>query len=73
MEGEINVGKGANMTYEEVHVHGPEGKIEFDLLSRAIVEEKGKFVSNFTLVEGRVGNLSLDIEVDVTGRLGSAR
>ena len=72
MEGEINVGKGANMTYEEVHVHGPEGKIEVRPVTRVIVEEKGKFVSNFTLVEGRVGNLSLDIEVDVIGRLGSA-
>jgi len=72
MEGDIVVGKGADMTYEEVHVHGPKGKIEVRPVTRVIVNEKGRYVSNFALIEGRVGILSLDVDVDVIGRLGSA-
>lgn len=67
MEGEIEVGEGATFTYNEIHVHGPEGKILVKPKTRVVIQDKGRYNSDFTLVEGRVGKLDLDIDVEAKG------
>ncbi|EHM09823.1 ABC-type transport system involved in Fe-S cluster assembly, permease component [Thermanaerovibrio velox DSM 12556] len=67
MEGEIYLEEGASLTYNEVHVHGPEGKIVVRPKTNVVLEDKALYRGDFTLVEGRVGDLSIDIYVDARG------
>ena len=67
MEGEIQIGKNASFAYREVHVHGPEGKIKVRPKSKVIVGENSSYIGDFTLVEGRVGDLDIEIEVEARG------
>jgi len=65
MEATIRVGAGARMSYTESHYHGPYGGIEVKPHAKVIVEEGGKFMNNFNLIQGRVGVLEIDYEVEV--------
>ncbi len=68
MEGEIHLGPGSAFSYREVHVHGPEGRIDVRPVSRVRIDERAVYRGDFTLVEGRVGNLAIDIDVEAHGR-----
>jgi len=68
MEGEIHLGPFSSFSYREVHVHGPEGRIDVRPVSRVRIDEGAVYRGDFTLVEGRVGNLAIDIDVDAFGR-----
>ncbi len=68
MEGEIHLGPYSSFSYREVHVHGPEGRIDVRPVSRVRIDEGAIYRGDFTLVEGRVGNLAVDIDVDAFGR-----
>jgi len=67
MEGDIELGEGACFTYNEVHVHGPEGKITVRPSTRVRLDHGASYLGDFTLVEGRVGDLSIDIDVEAAG------
>jgi len=67
MEGKIHVGENAFFSYREVHVHAPEGKIEVRPVSKVLLEDGSSYFGDFTLVEGRVGNLDIDIDVEARG------
>jgi hypothetical protein len=67
MEGTIQIGENASFSYKEVHVHGPEGKIEVRPVSKVNLEDGASYYGDFTLVEGRVGDLDIDIDVEARG------
>ena len=67
MEGTIHIGENASFSYKEVHVHGPEGRIEVRPVSKVTLEDGSSYYGDFTLVEGRVGNLDIDIDVEARG------
>ena len=67
MEGEIVVDEGGDFSYNEVHVHGPDGKITVRPVSRVVLERGAIYRGDFTLVEGRVGDLDIRIDVDARG------
>jgi uncharacterized protein len=53
------------MTYHEAHFHGSHGGIEVLPKAQVTVDEEGRFITSFSLVNGRVGRLVLDYEVAV--------
>jgi hypothetical protein len=63
MEAKIHVGEGATMEYNEVHYHGPFGGVEVLPTAQIHVEKGGKYLTEFKLVQGRVGVLALDYDV----------
>jgi len=65
MDATIHVGKGALMHYRESHYHGERGGTVVLPKARVIVEEEGRYFSEFSLTTGRVGRLELDYVVDV--------
>ena len=67
MEGDIAVDEGGDFTYNEVHVHGPEGKITVRPVTRVTLEKGAVYRGDFTLVEGRVGDLDIHIDVEARG------
>ncbi|HPM77578.1 MAG TPA: SufD family Fe-S cluster assembly protein [bacterium] len=66
MDADIRVGKHARYSYFERHVHGPDGGVTVVPKAKVIVEEHGRFKTEFELIKGRVGEM--DIEYDVTGK-----
>jgi len=71
MDARIHVGPGATMQYRESHYHGPHGGIEVLPKARVEVDAGGRFLTSFTLVQGRVGRLEFDYDV-VVGEHGVA-
>ena len=63
MEAKIHVGEGATMEYNEVHYHGPFGGVEVLPTAQILVGKGGKYLTEFKLVQGRVGVLALDYNV----------
>ncbi len=63
MDAEITVGPGAEYSYFERHVHGPEGGVLVVPKAKVRVEEGGRFKTEFELIKGRVGELDIDYEV----------
>lgn len=68
MEAQIHIRSGATMRYSESHYHGPNGGIEVLPTTHAQVDEDGRLESEFNLVQGRVGRMEIDFEVDVAER-----
>lgn len=64
MDAKMYIGKNASLTYNETHFHGPHGGIQVVPKSHITIEEGGRYLSNFTLIEGRVGLLNFDYDVD---------
>ena len=65
MQASIRVGKGAAMTYTEVHYHGSTGGTEAKPRAEVSVADGGRFVTTFSLTRGRVGQLDMDYVVDL--------
>ena len=65
MQAEINIGKGAYLSYEETHYHGLSGGIEVIPRARINIASGGRLTNSFSLTKGRVGKLSLDYNVEV--------
>jgi Fe-S cluster assembly scaffold protein SufB len=63
MDAEIVVGRGAEYSYFERHVHGPKGGVLVLPKARVTVLEGGRFKTEFELIRGRVGRMELDYEV----------
>ncbi|MCF7935224.1 MAG: SufD family Fe-S cluster assembly protein [Synergistales bacterium] len=67
MEGDITLAEGARFAYNEVHVHGKEGEIEVRPKTRVTLGDGALYSGDFSLVEGRVGDLEIDMDVDAFG------
>ncbi|MCS7285716.1 MAG: SufD family Fe-S cluster assembly protein [Anaerolineae bacterium] len=65
MDAEVRVSKGALMHYRESHYHGEHGGTVVLPQAKVIVEEEGRYFSEFVLTSGRVGKLELNYVVDV--------
>lgn len=63
MDAVVEIGENAQMTYSEVHYHGPYGGIE--VLPKAVVNvgKNGRYLADFSLITGRVGKLGIDYTV----------
>ena len=68
MEARIHVGRNATMKYNETHYHGETGGVEVLPQAEVIVDEGGRYTSEFVLTTGLVGKLDFDYVVDVAAR-----
>jgi Fe-S cluster assembly scaffold protein SufB len=62
MDARVEIGDGAEMHYSEAHYHGLHGGI--NVLPRLLVDvgRNGRYYTDFSLVNGRVGRLEIDYE-----------
>ncbi len=67
MEGEIEIGADASFSYREVHVHSKDGYMEVRPVSKVRIGPRSVYRGDFTLIEGRVGDLNIAIDVDAWG------
>jgi len=63
MQAEVILGKNATFLYEERHYHGEIGGARVFPQFRVNVGENSRFQTIFSLVKGKVGLLSIDVEV----------
>jgi len=64
MDSEIEIGKGAEYTYLERHVHGPQGGVTVIPKTKVILEEGSRFRTDFELIKGRVGRIDIDYDAE---------
>lgn len=64
MDAEVEIGENAEMRYAETHYHGLYGGIEVVPKSVVKIGRNGRYFSEFTLTDGRVGTLDVDYAVD---------
>ncbi len=64
MDAHIEIGEGASMGYRERHYHGPYGGIEVIPKAMVRIGRGGRYTSDFTLTDGRVGSLGIDYDVE---------
>jgi len=64
MDAVVEIGEGAEMRYSEVHYHGPYGGIKVVPKLVVNVGKNGRYYTDFTLVNGRVGKLDIDYSVE---------
>lgn len=65
MEGRIVIEDGASLSYQEVHYHGPDGGIRVTPRAAVTLGRGARYRADFSLVQGRVGELDIDYTVDV--------
>ncbi len=63
MDAAVDIGEGAEMRYSETHFHGLYGGIEVLPKLTVRVGRNGRYYTDFTLVNGRVGKLGIDYSV----------
>jgi len=63
MDAKVEIGEGAEMRYSETHYHGLFGGIEVLPKLSVNVGKGGRYFTEFSLVNGRVGKLSIDYDV----------
>lgn len=64
MDAVIEIDENAEMRYSETHYHGLYGGIEVIPKATIKVSKNGKFFTDFNLITGRVGKLSIDYNTD---------
>jgi hypothetical protein len=67
MEGLVEVGEGADVAYRELHFHGPKSQMDVRPVTKVTVQNGGRYVNDFTLVEGQIGTLDIKIDIDAVG------
>ena len=65
MDATIEIQEGASVKYMETHYHGPYGGMVVVPHAVVRVGKGARYISDFTLTTGRVGNLSIDYVVRV--------
>ena len=65
MDARIELGPGARLAYNEVHYHGLSGGIEVVPRAKVKVGERAHYRADFSLVQGLVGKLDIDYDVEV--------
>jgi Fe-S cluster assembly scaffold protein SufB len=61
----VEIEEGANLTYQEVHYHGVSASIEVTPRASIRLGPRARYLADFSLVQGQVGWLDIDYEVDV--------
>lgn len=64
MDAEVKIGENAEMRYSETHYHGPYGGIEVVPKLAVKIGDGGRYFTEFTLIDGRVGKLDIDYTVE---------
>jgi Fe-S cluster assembly scaffold protein SufB len=64
MRARVHLAGGAAMTYREAHYHGEHGGIVVAPTTRIVLERGARYVGAFGLLQGRVGSLEIDTDVD---------
>jgi uncharacterized protein len=64
MTAEIVIGRGASLSYNESHFHGPHGGVLVLPKASVKVGIAGQYRSDFSLTRGRVGRLDIDYDVE---------
>ena len=62
MDADIKVGRGAEYSYFERHVHGPSGGVTVVPKAKVTLEEGARFKTEFELIKGRVGEIDIEYE-----------
>ncbi len=65
MQGEIRLMEGATLRHEEAHFHGMSGDIEVIPHAHVSLGKGARYLADFSLLHGRVGELDIDYEVEV--------
>ena len=65
MKARVEIEEGAHLTYQEAHYHGASGGIEVTPRARIRLGPRARYLADFSLVQGQVGRLDIDYEVDV--------
>lgn len=65
MSARVEIGEGAELVYKEAHYHGASGGIEVTPRATIRLGPRARYRADFSLVQGRVGRLNIDYEVDV--------
>ena len=65
MKALVEIEEGAHLTYQEAHYHGASGGIEVTPRASIRLGPRACYLADFSLVQGRVGRLDIDYEVDV--------
>ena len=65
MDGDVEIGAGAEMRYMEAHFHGPYGGVHVIPKAKVRVHSRARYTSDFSLTVGRVGNLDIDYTVEM--------
>lgn len=65
MDAQINIAEGGSYIYQEHHFHGEHGGVEVIAKSDINVEARGKLVTKFDLLKGRVGKIDFDYEAQL--------
>ena len=63
MDAVVEIGESAEMRYSEVHYHGLYGGIEVIPKADVKVGKNGRYLTDFSLLSGRVGKLGIDYTV----------
>lgn len=64
MDASITVGKGAQFSYSERHVHGPRGGVVVVPKTRVRLLDGARFRTDFELIRGHAGTVDIDYAVD---------
>ncbi len=64
MDAVVDIGEDAEMRYSETHYHGLYGGIEVIPKAMVKIAKNGRYFTDFTLITGRVGKLSIDYSVE---------
>ena len=65
MNAEIELEKGASLSYFERHVHGPNGGVQIVPVTKVRLSEGARFSTEFELIKGAAGVIDLDYAVEV--------
>lgn len=65
MRATVHIGPGASLTYREGHYHGPHGGMQVVPQASVMVGKGARYQSDFSLLSGSVGELTIDYAVEV--------
>jgi Fe-S cluster assembly scaffold protein SufB len=63
MDAVVEIDEGAEMRYSETHYHGLYGGIDVEPKLNVKVGKNGRYYTDFSLINGRVGKLKIDYDV----------
>lgn len=64
MDAKITIGPRSKYSYNEVHYHGEKGLVRVIPNAKIVLEDGAQLVNTFTLVQGAVGKMKFDYDVE---------